>query len=104
MLDFVINRVVRPGERMLLRKSNAWAGSVRWIVLFCLPVASVPALAQSPGVYDIDPENSEIHWRIYKAGAFARFGHNHVIAIGQPSGTVEVAGNPADSRVTIEFA
>ncbi|MGD2168288.1 MAG: YceI family protein [Gammaproteobacteria bacterium] len=60
-------------------------------------------MAQSPGVYVIDTEASEIHWRIYKAGAFARFGHNHVIAIAQPSGTVEVADDIADSSVDIHF-
>lgn len=62
------------------------------------------ASAQTPGTYAIDPVASEIHWRIYKAGAFARFGHNHVIAIAEPTGTVTVASALADSRVELEFA
>lgn len=61
------------------------------------------ASAQTPGAYVIDPSASEIHWRIYKAGAFARFGHNHVIAIGEPTGTVNVAENVANSRLELTF-
>lgn len=88
---------------MLLRNQRSWTRIVRWIALLCLPALAAPCLAQSPGVYTIDSEASEIHWRIYKAGAFARFGHNHVVAIAQPTGTVEVAADPADSSVNIEF-
>lgn len=74
-----------------------------WAACLLLCVTSSAALAQSAGVYEIDPDASEIHWRIYKAGAFARFGHNHVIAVAQPSGTVTVADDMADSTVAIEF-
>jgi len=75
----------------------------RSVVLGCLIASIGPAIAQSPGTYTIDPSGSEIHWRIYKAGAFARFGHNHVIAIAEPTGTVEVAANSADSRFEFSF-
>jgi polyisoprenoid-binding protein YceI len=88
---------------MLLRKIKSWAGSARWIALWCLPVVAATSFAQTPGTYVIDSEASEIHWRIYKAGAFARFGHNHVIAIAQPSGTVEVTPQLASSSVSIDF-
>ncbi len=89
---------------MLLRNVNSLAGYARCLALLCLAPAAAPAAAQSPGIYEIDSEVSEIHWRIYKAGAFARFGHNHVIAIEQPTGTVQIAENLADSTVDIEFA
>ena len=89
---------------MLLNKTGSRAGMARWIALWCLPVVAAASFAQTPGTYDIDSEASEVHWRIYKAGAFARFGHNHVIAIARPSGTIELTPDVADSSVSIEFA
>jgi polyisoprenoid-binding protein YceI len=89
---------------MLLRIRTLRAALASLISMFFLLVAAGAAMAQSPGVYEIDSQSSEIHWRIYKAGAFARFGHNHVIAIAQPSGTVELEENIADSGVTLQFA
>ena len=65
--------------------------------------ASAQALAQTPGTWVIDSGASEVSWRIYKAGAFARFGHNHVIAIAAPSGTIEVAGDPSRSVFEMAF-
>ena len=88
----------------MLRKARSRIKLAIRTVCCLLAVASSAAVAQSAGVYEIDPDASEIHWRIYKAGAFARFGHNHVIAITQPSGTVTVADDIADSTVEIEFA
>lgn len=41
-------------------------------------------------VYTIDASASDIHWLVYKAGAFARLGHNHVIAVRGLEGTVTV--------------
>ena len=72
---------------------GAWAGAA-------------PALAQNAAtaVYVIDGAASEIHWRVYKAGAFARFGHNHVVAIADPTGRIELADTPSASRVQIEFS
>jgi hypothetical protein len=78
----------------------------------CLAVAlavcagAAPAVAQNgaSAVYTIDAAASEIHWRVYKAGAFARFGHNHVIAIAAPAGRIELAATPGASRVELTFA
>jgi polyisoprenoid-binding protein YceI len=39
-------------------------------------------------VYRLDPEQSSIILKVYKDGPLARFGHNHVIAVGSLSGTV----------------
>jgi polyisoprenoid-binding protein YceI len=51
------------------------------------------ALAQER-VYTIDPAASDLHWLTYKAGSLQRLGHNHVISVGRPDGTVTV--NTAD--------
>lgn len=54
------------------------------------------AFAQSGAerVYAVDPAASELHWLTYKAGSLQRLGHNHVISVGRPDGTVTV--NTAD--------
>ena len=46
------------------------------------------AWAEEPVVYAVDGAGSDIHWRVYKAGTFARFGHNHVVSVGELSGQV----------------
>lgn len=76
----------------------------RCFSVWLLTALSGATLAQSPGRYEIDPQESEIHWRIYKAGAFSRFGHNHVIAVAAPSGAIEVAERMSESSISIEFA
>jgi polyisoprenoid-binding protein YceI len=45
-------------------------------------------------VYTVDPAASDLHWLTYKAGSLQRLGHNHVISVGRPDGTVTV--NTAD--------
>ncbi len=61
------------------------------------------AVAQGAGkVYAIDGAASDIHWLVYKAGALARLGHNHAIAVPSPRGSVTVdAQNLAASRFEI---
>ena len=61
------------------------------------------AAAQGSGeVYTIDPAASDIHWLVYKAGAFAKLGHNHTIAAAGYEGTVTVdTQNVAASRFEI---
>jgi polyisoprenoid-binding protein YceI len=39
-------------------------------------------------VYHIDPQQSSILLKVYRDGPLARFGHNHVIAVGDLSGVV----------------
>ena len=63
------------------------------------------ALAQDAERYVVDAAQSDLHWLVYKAGALARLGHNHTIAVGDLSGTVTV--NRADlpkSEFELEFA
>lgn len=52
-------------------------------------------------IYRVDDEGSDVHWRIYSAGALARVGHNHVIAAGQLSGMATVADGRASFEVEI---
>lgn len=63
-----------------MRRSLAW---------LAIPVmlASTAATAQT---YVVDPAGSAVHWLVYRAGAFARFGHNHVISVGQLDGRISV--------------
>ncbi len=88
---------------MLLR-IRTFRAAAQVIISTFLCMAAAAAMAQSPDVYEIDSQSSEIHWRIYKAGAFARFGHNHVVAIAQPTGTVELEEDISASGVTLQFS
>lgn len=54
-------------------------------------------------VYTIDAAQSELHWRIYRAGAMARLGHNHVISIEEFEGSVTLASALADSAWELSF-
>jgi polyisoprenoid-binding protein YceI len=77
------------------------------VVCLVLPafLASMAAVAQSrPQAYVIDPERSDIHWLVYKAGAFARFGHNHVISAPEFTGRANVdRTNLAKSTFELEI-
>lgn len=53
--------------------------------------------------YTVDAARSDVHWLVYRSGALARFGHNHVISVGGMSGTVEVAEQWSDSTFELEI-
>lgn len=63
----------------------------------------LPAVSVDGRVFTIDGARSEVYWRIYKAGAAARFGHNHVISVGELAGEVVLADNPANSVWSLSF-
>jgi polyisoprenoid-binding protein YceI len=70
--------------------------------LLAVLVAS-PAVAAEE-TYVLDPGGSDIHWQVYRAGAFARFGHSHVIAARDVSGRVVVDTEAlARSKFELEF-
>jgi hypothetical protein len=55
--------------------------------------------------YVVDAAQSDVHWLVYKAGALARLGHNHTIAVGDLMGSVAVnAGDLAKSRFDLQFS
>ena len=62
--------------------------------------------AEAPIVYTVDSAGSDIHWRVYKAGTLARFGHNHVISVGEVSGQVMqyADSGPSTFELTIPVA
>ena len=75
------------------------------IFLSLLLLTSVAA-AQERTTYSVDAAASDVHWLVYKAGAFARLGHNQVISAGQLSGSVVRDSDPAQSsfELVIPFA
>ena len=64
-----------------------------FLVVACL-IGGVAAAQDAQQRYVVDAARSDLHWLVYKAGALARLGHNHTIAVGDLSGTVSV--NPGD--------
>lgn len=62
-----------------------------------IAAAAAPQSAE-PARYRIDAAQSEIYWQVYKAGAFARLGHNHIISVEKLDGLVQVASALPQSR------
>ncbi len=72
--------------------------------LLLLFAHAVAAQSVAGNHFKIDLEKSDIHWLVYKAGALARLGHNHVVAVGKLSkGDVYVAPVLSDSRFEMEI-
>jgi len=59
---------------------------------------------QVSGNYEIDSQASEIQILVYRSGALARLGHNHVIGFGNISGEVVLGKTPDESSVALVFA
>ena len=70
----------------------------RTILLIAFAAFGCAAAAQEPAVYTIDAAQSDVHWKVYSAGAFARLGHNHVISAGEIEGSVARHAELAESR------
>ena len=77
----------------------------------CYPTAShraagrTAAVAAPPcgkDVYRIDPRRSQLQVLVYRAGAMASLGHDHVIGNAALSGWVELARPVGDSRFRLE--
>ena len=64
--------------------------SARLLTLLCLAGCGIAAAQGADRVFAIDGASSDFHWLVYKAGAFARLGHNHVIAVPNLRGSVTV--------------
>ncbi len=65
---------------------------MRSLTLLCLVWSGFAAAQGGDRVFAIDGAASDIHWLVYKSGALARLGHNHVIAVPSARGSVTVAG------------
>jgi len=66
--------------------------------------------APAPGIaaeglreYRVDAAGSEVYWRIYKAGAMARLGHNHVISMVRFEGSIHLGDDPATAQWDLQF-
>lgn len=92
------------------------AGFVLWGLAGCqtsAPPANVPAtegptpapVAPMPGArdYAVVAEDSLLQILVYRGGAMARLGHNHVIASHRLSGMVFVTDDPLQSRFDISI-
>jgi polyisoprenoid-binding protein YceI len=92
------------------------AGFVLWGLVACQtspPVAETPPAAPAPTApsaapagaheYSVVAEESLLQILVYRGGAMARLGHNHVIASHQLSGKVFVADDPLQSRFDISI-
>lgn len=64
---------------------------------------ALPGYGQDRQAFEIDATQSDVHWRVYKAGAFARLGHNHTVSVAGLRGRVELADDLAASNWQIEF-
>lgn len=67
-----------------------------------LPAGVGPAEGETR-VYTVDAAQSEVYWRIYRAGALASFGHSHVISIDELGGTVTLTDDLATTEWSIGF-
>ncbi len=68
-----------------------------------LATGSAPA-QDSAQRYVVDAAQSEVYWLVSKAGALARLGHNHTVAIGDLRGNVTVnSADLAKSQFDLEF-
>jgi hypothetical protein len=65
-----------------------------------LEAGGIPAGAK---VYPVVPEESLLQIRVYRGGAMARLGHNHVIASHHLSGAVYLLGDPTLTRFDLSF-
>ncbi len=79
-------------------------GAAADVVVIAQAEGEGPAAALStPRTFSIDGSGSEVYWRIYKAGAMARLGHNPVISVTGMSGTVTLGGDLSAAEWTLQF-
>jgi hypothetical protein len=57
--------------------------------------------APGPGVFRIDTARSSLRLLVYRAGAMARLGHNHVISQGKLDGWVKYSGSVTDAALLL---
>jgi hypothetical protein len=67
------------------------------------PAPETTAIPADAREYRVVPEESLLQILVYRGGAMARLGHNHVIASHQLSGSVYVTDDLTRSRFSIEF-
>lgn len=68
------------------------------------PLTSPAQESSAHQMYRVDSDNSWLRVLAYPDGPLRRFGHHHVIAHRNFSGTVNVAANPLESTFELEIA
>jgi polyisoprenoid-binding protein YceI len=61
------------------------------------------APAGAGAAWQIDGAQSQVLVFVYKEGAMARIGHNHVLAVRELSGELKLAADPAQSEFVLRF-
>ncbi|HWW21974.1 MAG TPA: YceI family protein [Steroidobacteraceae bacterium] len=65
---------------------------------------AAPPGALVPGThYTVDAQRSQVLVLVYRDGAMAHLGHNHVISVRQLSGSVSMGSDPGHSSFQIDF-
>jgi polyisoprenoid-binding protein YceI len=67
------------------------------------PVAGSTAIPAGAREYRVEAQESLLQILVYRGGAMARMGHNHVIASHHLSGSVYVTDDPVQTRFDIGF-
>lgn len=67
-----------------------------------VPTDPLAALAAGPALLHIDPQRSLIAITVRRGGAFARFGHDHVVASHTLSGEVDLARQRTDFQFRLD--
>ncbi|HEY5665582.1 MAG TPA: YceI family protein [Gammaproteobacteria bacterium] len=65
--------------------------------------SALPATGETR-LYTIDAAQSEVYWRIYRAGAAARLGHNHIISMPELAGSVTLGSDLETAQWDLRFA
>ncbi len=73
------------------------------------PPAPVPSAPTAPAVrdatvYEVNPQDSTLHILVYRGGALARLGHNHVMSVRGLQGRIWTHATPAKSGFDVSFA
>jgi len=85
---------------------RAWRVVGRALALCFGALLAGGVAAQEAGErYVVDAAQSDLHWLVYKAGALARFGHNHTVGVGDLNGSVVVNRDDiAKSQLELQFS
>jgi polyisoprenoid-binding protein YceI len=63
----------------------------------------IPPQPAGQGVFVIDPAQSEVRLLVYRAGAMARLGHDHVITHRAVTGWIRFTGDPTAAQFAISL-
>jgi polyisoprenoid-binding protein YceI len=96
--------LARHGELLVLKRFGIAALAL--LLVSCgaprpRPVSPPQAPPAGTTMYRIDPAQSELRVLVYRAGAMAKFGHNHVIANRMLTGRIDFAGTATASTFSI---